>query len=93
MLIRLARRIRSAGRHLLVGWYAWRNPALGWPGKLVLLAMAVYLVSPIDLVPDGLPVLGWLDDFALIAFGLPLLLKLLPADVIRDAREKAGAGR
>lgn len=93
MLTRLVRRIRAAGRHLLVGWYAWRNPALGWPGRIALLAMAFYLLSPIDLLPDGLPLLGWLDDFALIAFVLPLLLKLLPADVIREAREKAGAAK
>ncbi|MCM0044183.1 MAG: DUF1232 domain-containing protein [Burkholderiaceae bacterium] len=91
MLFRLTRRLRAAGRYLLVGWHAWRHPALRWPGKLVLVLMALYLLTPIDIVPDGIPLLGWLDDFALVAIVLPLFLKLLPADIVRDARRKAGA--
>ena len=75
----------------MVAWHAWRHPDLGWPGRLMLAAMALYLISPVDLIPDGIPVLGWLDDFALIAFILPQLLKFLPATVLQDARRKAGA--
>lgn len=91
MALRLLRRLRAVGRHLRVGWYAWRNPALGWPGKLMLVLMALYLLSPIDLVPDGIPLLGWIDDAVLAAIVLPLFLKLLPADVLHDARRKAGS--
>lgn len=90
-MMRLLLRLRAAGRHLLVAWHAWRDPALRWPGRLVLVALALYLLSPIDLIPDGIPLLGWLDDFALIAFVLPRLLKMLPAGVLREARKKAGA--
>lgn len=89
-MFRLARRLKIAGRHLRVGWYAWKNPALRWPGKLMLALMAMYLLSPIDIVPDTIPLLGWLDDFALVAVVLPMLLKLLPADVLRQAEERAG---
>lgn len=89
--MRLLLRLRAAGRHLLVAWHAWRDPALRWPGRLMLVALALYLLSPIDLIPDGIPLLGWLDDFALIAFVLPRLLKMLPAGVLREARKKAGA--
>ena len=90
MLLRPGSRWRAAGRHLLVGWYAWRNPALGWPGKLMLALTALYLLSPVDLVPDWLPVLGWLDDLALVGLVLPMLLRLLPADVLQQARRRAG---
>ncbi len=90
MLLRLGSRLRVAGRHLLVGWHAWRNPALPWPGKLMLALMALYLLSPFDLVPDWLPVLGWLDDLALVGLVLPILLRLLPAEVLRQARCRAG---
>lgn len=90
-MMRLMLRLRAAGRHLLVGWHAWRDPALRWPGRLMLLAVGLYLLSPVDLIPDGIPLLGWLDDFALIAFILPLLLKTLPAHVLQEARKKAGA--
>lgn len=90
-MMRLMRRLRSAGRHLLVAWYAWRNPALRWPGRAMLVAVTLYLLSPVDLIPDGIPLLGWLDDVALVAFVLPLLLKMLPAPVLQEARKKAGA--
>ncbi len=89
MLLRTVARLRAAGRHLLVGWYAWRHPALKWPGKLVLLGMAVYVLSPVDVVPDWIPVLGWIDDFLLIGVVLPLFMKLLPAEVVRQARKSA----
>ncbi len=90
-MMRLMRRLRAAGRHLLVAWHAWRDPALRWPGRLMLAAVALYLLSPIDLMPDGIPLLGWLDDFALLGFALPLFLKLLPAGVLKEARRKAGS--
>ncbi len=90
MLLRLGGRLRVAGRHLLVGWHAWCDPALRWPGKLMLALIALYLLSPFDLVPDWLPVLGWLDDVALVGLVLPVLLRLLPADVLRQARRRAG---
>ncbi len=93
MVLRLSRRLRAAGRYLLVGWHAWHHPALRWPGKLALLLMALYLVSPIDIIPDTIPLLGWLDDIALVAIVLPLFLKWLPADIVREAQRKAGIER
>jgi len=89
-MIRLIRRLRAAGRHLLVAWHALLDPALRWPGRLMLIAVGLYLLSPVDLIPDGIPLLGWLDDVVLVTFVLPLLLKLLPSSVLRDAQKKAG---
>lgn len=91
--MRLMLRLRAAGRHLLVVWHAWRDPALRWPGRVMLVAIALYLMSPIDLVPDGIPLLGWLDDIALVAYGLPLLIRLLPAEIVKAARIRAGMDR
>lgn len=90
-MMRLISRIRAAGRHLLVAWHAWRHPGLRWPGRLMLVAVAIYLLSPVDLIPDGIPLLGWLDDLALIAYVLPLLLRLLPSDIVEVARRCASA--
>jgi uncharacterized membrane protein YkvA (DUF1232 family) len=89
-MMRLMRRLRAAGRHLLVAWYAWRHPDLRWPDRLMLVAIALYLFSPVDLIPDSIPLLGWLDDFAVITFLLPHLLKILPAAVLQAAKKKAG---
>ena len=87
--MRLQRKLRSAGKHLLIAWYAFRHPSTPLPGKLALFAMAVYLISPVDLIPDTFPVLGWIDDAVLISFGLPALLRLLPAKVLEASRERS----
>ncbi len=93
MLLRLVARLKVASGHLRVGWHAWRNPALKWHGKLVLLGMAVYVLSPIDIIPDWIPLMGWIDDLMLIGVVLPVVMKLLPADVLRQARQSAGADK
>jgi uncharacterized membrane protein YkvA (DUF1232 family) len=81
--------LRAAGSHLRGAWYAWRHPELPLAGRLMLIGMAIYVISPIDLVPDVLPVLGWLDDLALLTLILPLLLKLLPEEVLIEARRQS----
>ena len=90
-MMRLLLRLRASGRHLLIAWHVWRDPALPKSGRLMLIAVGLYLLSPIDLIPDGIPLLGWLDAFALIAFVFPQLLKILPENVLREAQKKAGA--
>lgn len=89
MIGRLLLRLRAAGSHLRIAWYAWRHPKLPLAGRLMLIGMAIYVISPIDLIPDALPVLGWLDDLALMTLILPLLLRLLPAEIITEARRQS----
>lgn len=89
MLSRIFRRLRLVGKDLVAGFYAFRHPATPVTGKLLLLGIALYLLIPIDLIPDTFPVLGWLDDFALASIVLPRLLKCLPADVLRESRQLA----
>jgi len=51
--------------------------------------VVAYAFSPIDLIPDPIPVLGYLDDLILIPFGIALVIKLIPTEVLQDCREKA----
>ena len=83
------RKLKSAGKHLLIAWYALRHPLTPLPARLVLLLIGIYLLSPIDLIPDTFPILGWLDDVALAGFALPALLRLLPERVLRESRAMA----
>lgn len=89
MLFRLGRLFRTAGRDVLVLWYACRNPAAPLLLKAVALLAALYVLSPIDLIPDWLALLGWVDDVSLLALGIPLLLAAAPEPVLREARTKA----
>ncbi|CAM3824940.1 YkvA family protein [Mesobacillus thioparans] len=59
--------------------------------KVIALVVVAYAFSPIDLIPDFIPVLGYLDDLILVPLGIALLLKLLPNHVIQESRETVAA--
>jgi uncharacterized membrane protein YkvA (DUF1232 family) len=60
-----------------------------WYARAVAVAVVAYAFSPIDLIPDPIPVLGYLDDLILIPLGIALVIKLIPSEVMQDCREKA----
>ncbi|WP_371372547.1 YkvA family protein [Sporomusa aerivorans] len=70
-------------------FYAWRHPLTPNYVKGLLTALLLYVVSPIDLLPDYLPLLGIADDAGLIAGAVLYLTKLLPASVIDESRRKS----
>ena len=82
-------RLHALKRDALVVWYAARDPRLPWPVRLLALAVAAYALSPIDLIPDFIPVLGYLDDLLLVPLGVALVVKLTPATILADARSRA----
>ena len=82
-------RARALKRQALTVWFAARDPALPWWLRALALAIAAYAFSPIDLIPDFIPVLGLLDDLLLLPLGIALLLRLAPAEVLDRARERA----
>lgn len=69
---------------------AARDPRVPWPAKALALATVAYALSPIDLIPDFVPVLGLLDDLIIVPAGIWLTLRLVPAEVMADARRRAG---
>ncbi len=72
-------------------WLAARDRRTPWHARAVGLAVAAYALSPIDLIPDFIPVLGLLDDAVLIPAGLWLFLKLVPAELLEEHRAAAAA--
>jgi len=68
---------------------AARDPRTPWHAKLVIVIVVAYALSPIDLIPDFIPVLGYLDDLLLLPLGIFLALKLIPTAVLADARQAA----
>jgi uncharacterized membrane protein YkvA (DUF1232 family) len=87
----LRRWARSLKQQALIVYYAARDPRTPWPVRLLALAVAAYAFSPIDLIPDFIPVLGYLDDLILIPLGVALVVRWVPADVMADAKAKAHA--
>lgn len=91
MLRRLHGRARALKTQVLVVHYAARDPRMPWTVRLLAIAVAAYALSPIDLIPDFIPVLGLLDDLVLVPLGVALVVKLTPAAVLADARLRAAA--
>ncbi|HEX6363353.1 MAG TPA: DUF1232 domain-containing protein [Albitalea sp.] len=83
-----ARRIK---RDVVAVWYAARDPDTPMLVRLLALAVAAYALSPIDLIPDFVPVLGYLDDLLIVPLGLLLVVRLLPRHVLEASRAKAAA--
>lgn len=71
------------------GFFAARHPDTPWMVRVLAALVAAYALSPIDLIPDFIPVLGYLDDLLLVPAGLALVLWLLPPHVLEESREKA----
>lgn len=70
-------------------WLAARDPRTPWYAKFLALAIAAYAVSPIDLIPDFIPVLGYLDDLIIVPLGIMLVVKLIPKEVMAKHRAAA----
>jgi uncharacterized membrane protein YkvA (DUF1232 family) len=82
-------KLRRLKRELHAVFIAARDTRTPWIARLLAACVLAYALSPIDLIPDFIPVLGQLDDLLLVPLGIWLCLKLIPPAVMADAREKA----
>ena len=80
---------RGLRRQTLVVYHAARDPRTPWYVRALAFAVAAYALSPIDLIPDFIPVLGYLDDLVVVPLGLMLVLRLTPREVLVASRIKA----
>lgn len=71
-------------------YLAYKNPKTPWYARLFTALVVGYALSPVDLIPDFIPVFGYLDDLILIPLGIKFALKLIPPDVMEECRKNAG---
>jgi len=76
-------------REVMALWFACRDPRTPWYARVLAMLIVAYALSPIDLIPDFIPVLGYLDELILLPLGIYLVLKLVPAEALADARARA----
>lgn len=84
-----SQRVRQLKSETYALYLAYKDPRTPWHARLWLALVLGYALSPIDLIPDFIPVLGYLDDLVLIPAGIIIAIKLLPAPVLADCRLKA----
>ena len=70
-------------------YLAYRDPRVPWYARFFAACVVGYAFSPIDLIPDFIPVIGYLDDLVLIPLGIKIALSMIPANVMSESREKA----
>lgn len=76
-------------REVLALYFACRDPRTSWLARALVGLVVAYALSPIDLIPDFIPVLGLLDDLILVPIGVVLVLRLIPPEVMAEARQRA----
>ena len=89
MLAALKRWARELQAQVLTLWFSRSHPDMPLLAKVCAGAVVAYAFSPIDLIPDFIPVVGYLDDLILVPLGIYLVLRMIPAHVLADARQKA----
>ncbi|BAV46747.1 transmembrane protein [Mesorhizobium loti] len=80
---------RNIKRDVVALWLAARDPRVPWYAKATAGAVAAYALSPIDLIPDFIPIIGYLDDLIIVPLGIMLAVKLVPADLMQEFRDEA----
>ena len=85
----LKEKTRDIRLQSLALYLACRDPRTPWYAKALAAVVAAYALSPIDLIPDFIPILGYLDDLMIVPLGIALTIKLIPKDVLEDCRRQA----
>jgi uncharacterized membrane protein YkvA (DUF1232 family) len=80
---------KSLKKELYALYLAYKDPRVPWYARITAIIVVGYAFSPIDLIPDPIPVLGYLDDLILIPLGIALVIKMIPADVLNECRKNA----
>jgi len=85
----LKARARALKQEVFAVYIAARDPRTPWYAKALIFLIVAYTLSPIDLIPDFIPVLGYLDDLIIVPSGIWLAVRLIPAEVMEEARATA----
>ena len=91
MLARLQSWARQLKQEIYALALAYRDPRVPWYARLVAICVVAYAFSPIDLIPDPIPLLGYLDDLILVPLGIALAVRLIPPAVLVECRARAAA--
>jgi uncharacterized membrane protein YkvA (DUF1232 family) len=91
MLERLRTWARNLKTDVVALWLAARDPRVPWYAKVLAGMVAAYALSPIDLIPDFVPVLGYADDLLIVPLGIFLAIKLIPPELLEEHRRTARA--
>jgi len=85
----IVEKLKGLKKDVTALYLAYKRPDVPVLAKVLAVIVVGYALSPIDLIPDFIPVLGYLDDLVLIPLGVALVIKMIPKDIIDECREQA----
>ena len=91
IIARIREWARTVKRDVYALFLAARDPRVPWYAKATAACVAAYALSPIDLIPDFIPILGYLDDLLLVPLGILLAVRLVPAELMAEHRAAASS--
>ena len=91
MIERWKQRARELKTETYAIYLAYKDPRTPWYARLFAAGVVGYAFSPIDLIPDHIPIVGYLDDLVLVPLGIAIALKMIPSSVMTECRDKAQA--
>jgi uncharacterized membrane protein YkvA (DUF1232 family) len=89
IITRWKKRIKLLNNDIKALSIAYSDPRVPWYAKAFMAAVIGYAISPIDLIPDFIPILGYLDDLIIVPAGIYLAIKMIPRGIMNECREKA----
>lgn len=89
MLEKIKAKATQLKREIVALYLAGRDPRTPWYAKVIIAAVVAYALSPIDLIPDFIPVLGYVDDLVLLPIGIWLAIRMIPEEILQDCRRRA----
>jgi len=89
LLQKLKKRANTLKRDLFALYLAYKDPRTPWHAKIFSRLVVAYAFSPIDLIPDFIPILGYLDDLVLVPLGISIALTMIPLEVMTECRQRA----
>lgn len=89
LITRVRKWVKVVKRDALALWLAARDPRTPWYAKALAAFVAAYAFSPVDLIPDFIPVVGYLDDLLLVPLGITVIIALIPRDLMDEFRAEA----
>lgn len=92
MLESIKAKAKQLKKQIIVVYLVYMHREVKWYKKAFLLLILIYALSPIDLIPDFVPILGYLDDIVLIPLGIVLAMKMIPKDIWAECRQQAEKG-
>lgn len=92
MFSTIKEKAKQLKKQIVVVYLAYMHEDVKWYKKAFLLLILLYALSPIDLIPDFVPILGYLDDIILIPLGILLAMKMIPKDILEECKRQAESG-